>query len=211
MTEIILVRHGQTALNAAEVFRGRLDVDLDETGARQAEQVAGFLAGRRLEAVYSSPLLRAVRTARAIGSRQERLGVLTVPELTDMDLGEWQGLSSGEARERYPEVYGHWLESPHLARIPGAESLDEVRQRSWRFIEGLIPRHEGAAALVSHRVVSKVLICAMLGLDNSHFWNIRQDTCGVTTFRREEGRFVLVEHNNTSFMGPEERTGLSDF
>lgn len=210
MIQIILVRHGQTAFNATEVFRGRLNVDLDPTGERQAQQVAGFLASRRLAAVYSSPLLRAARTAQAIAERQA-LHAQAVPELTDMDLGGWQGLSSREASERYPTVYRQWLESPHLARIPGAESLDRVRDRAWRFTERMLSGQEGAVALVSHRVVLKLLICTMLGLDTSRFWHVRLDTCGVTTFRREHGRFVLVEHNNTCFTGAPEQAGQADF
>jgi len=59
--------------------------------------------------------------------------------------------------------------------------------------------------------VNKVLICALLGLDNSHFWNIRQDTCGTTTFAYQNGRFVLTKHNDTSYLRPLAKAPLSDF
>ena len=70
--------------------------------------------------------------------------------------------------------------------------------------------NEGTIALVSHRVIHKVMICALLGLDNSRFWNIRLDTCGVTTFTHEDKGFVLVHHNDTSFLRTM-KTTLSDF
>jgi len=65
--------------------------------------------------------------------------------------------------------------------------------------------------LVSHRVVNKVLICALLGLDNSHFWNIRQDNCGTTVFALENGRFILTKHNDTSYLKPLAKAELGDF
>ncbi len=75
----------------------------------------------------------------------------------------------------------------------------------------VIARHEGTVVLVSHRVVNKVLICALLGLDNSHFWNIRQDTGGITTFTYENERFILTEHNDTSYLKSLQKAPLSDF
>jgi broad specificity phosphatase PhoE len=78
-------------------------------------------------------------------------------------------------------------------------------------INQVIIKHEGTVALVSHRVVGKVLICALLGLDNSHFWNIRLDTCGITTFLYEKNRFTLAQHNDTSFLRPLGKAALGDF
>jgi broad specificity phosphatase PhoE len=72
-------------------------------------------------------------------------------------------------------------------------------------------KHERSVALVSHRVVNKVLICALLGLDNSHFWNIRQDICGMTTFAYADGRFTLTKHNDTSYLKPLPKATPSDF
>ena len=65
--------------------------------------------------------------------------------------------------------------------------------------------------MVSHRVVNKVLICALLTLDNSHFWSIKVDTAGITIFTYEDGRFVLIKHNDTSFLKPIQKVPLSDF
>jgi broad specificity phosphatase PhoE len=210
MTEIILARHGQTAWNVAEVFRGRIDIELDATGLKQAELLAEYLSHRKLESVYSSPLRRAAQTAEAIAQHHSLTAEITAG-LNDIDFGEWQGLSREEVSNKYSELYSAWVTTPHRIRMPAGESLDDVRQRAVVLVNEVIEKHKGAVVLVSHRVVHKVLICALLGLDNSHFWDIRLDNCGLTTFEFTEGRFVLVEHNNTSFLEPLKQARLSDF
>ena len=210
-TSIILVRHGQTAWNAEEVFRGQIDIELDETGLKQAELLAEYLSRRKLEAVYSSPLKRAIQTAEAI-ARHHGLTVEIAPGLNDIDFGEWQGLSLREVRTRFNELLEMWVSDPHLVRIPSGDSLDEVRQRALALMNQVVDKHGGKEiALVSHRVVNKVLICALLGLDNSHFWDVRLDTCGITTFELDDGRFVLTEHNNTSFSDSLKQERSGDF
>ena len=103
-TSIILVRHGQTAWNVAQVFRGRIDIGLDETGLKQAELLGKYLSRHSLEAVYSSPLKRAVQTAEAI-AHHHSLAVETSPGINDIDFGEWQGLSIEEVRTRFSDCW----------------------------------------------------------------------------------------------------------
>ena len=95
--------------------------------------------------------------------------------------------------------------------MPAGESLNDVSKRVIGVVDEVIAKYEGTVILVSHRVVSKVIICALLGLDDSHFWNIRQDTCGITAFTYENERFILTEHNNTSYLKPLQKNPLSDF
>jgi len=200
MVEIILVRHGETNWNSAEIFRGRADVPLNDIGVEQAERLGDYLSGEKIDVIYSSPLQRAVQTAGAIARRQD-LDVNTVVNLTDIDYGQWQGLSSDEVADRYPELYQDWLDTPEQVRIPGGESLEDVRCRAMPFLEDAVARcGEGRIVLVSHRVVNKVLICALLGLDNSSFWNVKMETGGITRFVFDRGRVVLTGHNDTSHL-----------
>ena len=210
MADIILVRHGETEWNVEEIFRGRIDIELNETGIKQAELLAEYLGQVKIAAVYSSPLKRALRTA-AIIAANHKLRVEIAPGLIDFDYGKWQGLPQQEVKEQYQELYTRWLSRPHQVRMPEGESLDDVSKRAMRVVDEIITKVEGTAVLVSHRVVNKVLICALLGLDNAHFWNVRQDVCGITTFSYEKGRFVLTEHNNTSFLKPLHKAQLGDF
>jgi len=210
VTEIILVRHGETEWNRQEVFRGRIDVDLNDTGRRQAELLAKHLGQAKVDAVYSSPLKRALETADRI-ARYHRLDVQIAHGLIDFDYGEWQGLPHEAVKTKYEELYTRWVEKPHQVRIPGGESLDNVTERAISIVNEVTARYQGMVALVSHRVVNKVLICALLGLDNSRFWNIKQDTGGMTTFTHENGRFILTEHNITAYLNPLGKVPLSDF
>jgi len=210
MLEVILARHGETDWNVAEIFRGGVDVALNETGLRQAELLGEYLSGVKIDAIYSSPLKRALRTAEAIASRQA-LGVSIAPGLIDFDFGEWQGLSHQEVKDRYRELYAEWASHPDKVKMPAGESLEDVRKRAMAVVRDLVKRYDGTVVLVSHRVVNKVLICALLGLNNSHFWNIKLDTCGITSFSYEGGSFILTRHNDTSYLKPVQKAPLSDF
>jgi broad specificity phosphatase PhoE len=210
MTVIILARHGETGWNVEEIFRGRIDVELNETGLKQAELLAEYLSNIKISAIYSSPLKRALKTAESIASHH-KLDVEIAPDLIDFNYGEWQGLPHQEVKDRYNELYAEWMGNPHLIRMPNGESLNDVRDRAMGVVSDVIASYEGIVVLISHRVVNKVLICALLGLGNSNFWNIRQDTCGITTFIYEDGRFILAEHNNTSYLKPLYKAPLSDF
>lgn len=205
-----MVRHGETEWNVTNIFRGRIDIELSQTGMKQAELLAEYLSDTKVDAIYSSPLKRALQTAEAI-ARYHRLSVEIAPALLDFNFERWQGLSRQEVRDKYKALYAEWLENPHQVQIPDGENLDNVRKRALGVVESIIAKHEGTAILVSHRVVNKVLICALLGLDNSHFWNIAQDTCGITLFTYENNRFVLAKHNDTSFLASLQKARLEDF
>jgi len=211
MVEIILARHGETDFNASEIFRGRADVALNENGLKQAGLLGEYLGDEKIDFIYSSPLKRAVKTAEAI-ARPRAMDVNIVQNLIDIDCGEWQGLSLREVKEKYPEIYQEWLDTPEQVRIPGGESLEDVRNRVLPFVEDAVMRcGEGRVVLVSHRAVNKVLICALLRLDNSYFWNFKLDTGGITRFNFDGDRVILISHNDTSYLKSLQCLPLNDF
>lgn len=211
MVEVILARHGETDWNKDEIFRGRADVELNETGLQQAALLGEYLSSEKIDFVYSSPLRRAVKTAGAI-ARHRALDVNTVQNLIDFDYGEWQGLSHRDVKGKYPELFQDWRDTPEQVRIPGGESLEDVRSRAMPFVEDAVMRcGEGRIVFVSHRVVNKVLICALLGLGNAHFWNVRLDTGGISRFNCGDGGVVLTSHNDTSYLKPVRGMPLNDF
>jgi len=198
MIRFVIVRHGETEWNRVERFRGRADVPLNEVGLSQAEATA-----RRIEtlwqaaAVYSSPLSRAVKTAEAIAGRFS-LRVQVHPELIDIDYGQWQGLLPEDVRERWPELLSAWYEAPHTVRIPGGESLEDLRVRCGSAVNEIGARHSGSTVvLVAHTVINRVILLVMLGLGNDRFWHFRQDTCAINEIEAEGGEFTLVSMNDT--------------
>ena len=211
MLEIILARHGETDWNVAEVFRGRADVGLNETGLKQAALLGEYLGHLRIVAVRSSPLKRARQTAGEV-ARHHGLEVAVADGLIDFDYGKWQGLSHREVRDSYKELYAAWREHPEGMTMPDGESLGDVRERGMAVVADAVAGYDGGTVvLVSHRVVNKVLTCALLGLDNARFWNIRQDTCGITRFNYTGGTFILTGHNDTSYLQSLHGTALADF
>jgi broad specificity phosphatase PhoE len=120
-------------------------------------------------------------------------------------------LSEQQVKRLYPALLNEWHSSPHKVRMPDGESLDDTRGRVIESLTGVLSKHQGRVLLVSHRVVLKVLICSLLGLDNSHFWNISQDVCGITVFNYVDGRFVLTRHNDTSHLKELQEPALDDF
>ena len=187
MVRLIVVRHGRTEWNRVERFRGRADIELDEVGLTQAEAVARRISEWQVSAIYSSPLRRALTTAEIL-ARRCGLAAKPLPGIIDIDYGVWQGLSSEEAQTKDNGLYEMWMESPHTVRFPDGESLAEVRERAASAVESLITQHpKETIVLVSHKVVCQVLILSLLGVDNSHFWQIAQDVCAVNLFEVRGG------------------------
>jgi broad specificity phosphatase PhoE len=210
MAELILVRHGETVWNVEKIYRGRTDVRLDEVGIKQAELLAKYLGNWQLAAIYSSPLRRARDTANIIAHYQ-KIDVQIADGLVDFDYGEWQSLPEQEVKRLYPALLHGWHNTPHKVRMPGGESLEDVKRRAIEVVNDVPFKYQGSVVLVSHRVVIKVLICSLLGLDNSHFWNISQDVGGITIFNYADGRFILTRHNDTSHLKELQKIALDDF
>jgi len=204
MTRIVLVRHGQTEWNRVERFRGQADVPLDETGLAQAEATARRVAAEwHPVAVYSSPLARAVRTAEAIAG-QFGLPVHIHRGLTDIDYGQWQGLTPDEARELWPEMVEAWYRTPEAAQIPGGETLNRLQVRAMEAVRELAARHQGTTiVLVGHTVVNRAILLGILGLPDHRFWRLRQDTCAINILDADDKGFTLVSMNDTCHLkGP---------
>jgi broad specificity phosphatase PhoE len=197
MTRVVLARHGETEWNRVERFRGRTDIELNETGHRQAQAVAQRLSSWQTEAIYSSPLKRALQTAQPI-AQACGLEVQGLEGIIDIDYGDCAGLSPEEFSTRHPDLFEKWRDAPQRVRFPGGEGLEDVRRRAWRAVEEICSTHEdGTLILVSHVVVNRVLICAALGVGNSSFWKIGQDNAAVNVIEAEQGGYRLLLLNDT--------------
>lgn len=181
MTAVYVLRHPQTTWNVEERYQGRLEAPLSPEGRRQARQVAKAFAPGDLDAIYSSPLLRARDLARAIveatGSR-----LYFDNRLTELGLGCWEGLHVSEIRQRYPALYDEWYLRPDTISFPHGESLAAVRDRSQSALADVFARHpEGNVALVTHSAVVQVLVASALSLDLRHIHQLRISNAAITT------------------------------
>ncbi|MFE1955740.1 histidine phosphatase family protein [Streptomyces sp. NPDC059524] len=164
MGELIVIRHGQTEWSLSGQHAGRTDVPLTEAGEAAARSLAPRLAGRRLTAVFSSPLSRALRTA--------ELACLTDakpdPDLLEWDYGGYEGLTAEQIRASRPD-WDLWRDGvvPGDAGHPG-ERLDEVAARTDAVLDRIRPLlSEGDVAVVAHGHLARVLTVRWLGLDPS--------------------------------------------
>jgi len=192
---IYIVRHGETLWNKEEVFRGRKDVPLNETGKKQAEKAGAYFAGISLSRIVSSPLQRAVQTAEAI-SGTTGVRVETMEEFTDINFGIWEGLPRREVEERYPVDFGLWKTSPQKLQVNGGETLAMVRGRISGGLTKLTAYGEGAAAIVTHRVICKMIVLSCLDIGDEHFWDLKYDPASITLLEGQQGNFTLAFSND---------------
>ncbi|HHX88107.1 MAG TPA: histidine phosphatase family protein [Firmicutes bacterium] len=190
---IILIRHGETEWNKEKIFRGHKDVPLNGRGQGQARDTARALTGFKIDEVYSSPLSRAMMTAREIAAGHD-LPVFPRESFIDIDFGVWEGLSLKEIQQKYPREYRSWVETPHLWKASGGETLLEVRERSWKELLQLIREVSGETlVVVTHRVVLKMLLMAVLGMGDNQFWMLQQGPCALNVIKYWGGRGFTVE------------------
>ncbi|HTE86319.1 MAG TPA: histidine phosphatase family protein [Dehalococcoidia bacterium] len=186
--KVILVRHCETDHNRVGRVQGQSDAPLNERGLAQAACLAQSLAGQSIQALYSSPLRRAVQTAEPIAAA---LGIEVRQSLSlmEIDAGEMDGLTGAEMRERFPAVMSAWLAGPDgSVRLPGGESLDAVQARAWSFVESLRDQDGVQTAVcVTHYFVLLALIARAVRLPLSNISRLRQSlgSFSVVEFRNE--------------------------
>ena len=149
----MLIRHGQSTWNSEHRIQGQLDPPLSAEGRRQAELLAGRLAGRRFAGFYSSDLKRAFETAEilapAVGARPE-----PVPALREIFLGEWEGLRTEEIAERFPEAWDRWVEEPDWDVVPGGEGAAHFDARVGGAIDDILERRGRGDHLVTRLAIA---------------------------------------------------------
>ena len=180
MARLLLVRHGDTELNSSERYWGNTDVRLSEAGLRQAEKLGDRLAVEKINIVYSSDLKRASVTAETIASRHN-LGVITCPELREINFGELEGLTFREIIERYPRVARLWMQRSPKLKCPGGESLVEFSHRVSQFLPRL-KNHtpEETILIVAHSGSLRSLLCYLMGIESERRWQFRLDLASLT-------------------------------
>lgn len=195
---LFLVRHGETEHNRRGLALGREDVPLNEHGRWQVERLAHALAHEPLAAVYSSPLSRALDTARAI-ARPHGLPVQIEPRFIEMDIGQAEGLTFAQVRTRYPGLLEAWLSAEGPAQpMPGGERLVDVQARAWEALEELVARHpQEDVVTVTHHFVILSILTRVLGMDLADFRRIRHSVAAISILNIQGDRRRLVLLNST--------------
>lgn len=196
MSAIYLVRHGETAFNRDGRGLGRSDIALTDLGERQAEAVGRAFSGVPIARVYSSPLVRARTVAEAIG-RMADVPVETREELTEMDVGETEGLDFSHMRAAFPEFIRAWA-GPHAVDtpLPGGESLRDVAARIAALAAGLRDAANGGVVIASHNFVIKSLLCTLLDVPLENFRAFQVDLASISELSVRNGRVSVRRLND---------------
>lgn len=165
MTRILLIRHGDTIASKDGRFTGSTDIPLSEGGRVHACQLATRLGLYPIAAFYSSNMQRAYETARFI-AQVHAMEVTQVPELREIDHGEWDGKTREEILQSDPKSLEEYDRDPYHFRAVGGESGEDLLNRAVPAIQALVRKHPSDTILVvAHKTTNRLLICHYLGID----------------------------------------------
>jgi broad specificity phosphatase PhoE len=200
-TFMYLIRHGATEANLAQPARlqgRRHNPPLARLGIRQAELTRDFLAVRPLDHCFCSPLLRAVQTASIIAA-PHGLSPQPLDELTECDVGNWEGMDWQAIRYLDAEGYRQFMENPANFGYPGGESFGDVFQRVSRCLNGLLIKFAGQSIMVvAHHVVNRTYLANLLGMSPEQARQVTLDNCGISVVTRT-GEKTTIGTLNASF------------
>jgi len=207
---IYLIRHAQTTSSAVDSFNGQHELPLTERGRVQAQALGSRLTGVKFSAVYRSPLDRTRETASLVAPAFAH-NLVILPGLTEIDYGEWEGLSSNQAELKWPAEFVAWREDAEHHAPVGGETARRVAERALEALESVRVRHDdsgdpslaGPALVVSHKATLRILACALMGAPLSNYRkSIGQDECALNLIelRKHKPPFIRV-WNDTAHLG----------
>jgi alpha-ribazole phosphatase len=194
------VRHGITEFNSTRRFAGYSDVEMNAAGYQQVEKLRDRLANERIDAVYSSDLKRALDTAEVI-SAGRKLNIEACPELREMNYGDAEGLTFQEINSRYPEVAKLIANFNLRLTFPGGENFEGFIERTRKFLDRLNEHTPSETILIAaHSGPLRVLVCSLLGIDQSHWRQIGCDNASLSIISTYPQAAILSLLNGTSHL-----------
>ncbi len=196
--KLILIRHGETLWNKEGRVQGTSDIELSDIGTSQAGLLASSLKNQHIEAIYSSPLKRALQTAQIINEFHS-LHINTYKELMEMDQGIFEGLSFKELMNDKKDFLKKWVADPAGVKMPKGESLTELQDRAWRIMEHIISQGKNAL-VVSHNFTIAAILCRLRDISLSQFRSTCVDTASKTIVRIDNNLPTIELLNDRSFL-----------
>jgi broad specificity phosphatase PhoE len=201
-TRILLIRHGETDWNRIRRFQGRSDLPLNQKGKDQAHALASALKDESLTAIYSSPLIRTLETARLIKVFHPSIPLFEEEGLVEMNLGEFEGMEAQRWAAEYPDFLRTWQETPASVTMPGGESLQEVQTRAIGTLERITKLYptESTLLLCSHNFVNLTMLCYALRVPLDRFREVRQETGALNVLYMQGQRLWAKVVNERSYL-----------
>lgn len=198
---LILIRHGETDWNAALRYQGHAAVPLNDIGRAQARAAGARLRAAGAAALYASDLLRAAETAAILGAAVG-LAPQQMPELREIDVGQWEGLTPEELYRRFPDHMREFERDPARTVRLGGESYAQLQARALAALTTIQRRHApGETVLaVSHGGTIRALLCHVIGLDLAHFGRLWLDNGSFTELRLGSSGWRLTRLNDAAHL-----------
>jgi len=195
---ILLVRHGQTRSNVTGYYMGWSNEDLNEVGYEQARRLSARLANAPIDSIYTSPLKRAYTTASLIAEPHD-IEVKPLDDLIEIKLGDWEGLSEDEVRQRWPVIWHMSKIDPSGLWFPNGETFMQVVERAVRAFESVAAASQKKqAVIVTHDIVVRILAAYIMGVPYSIYRRLEIDNASLSVVRIADGTRQLITLNDTS-------------
>lgn len=201
--ELILVRHGETEWNKQRRIQGcRSDTGLSPRGREQADKLAAVLRKERIDAIYSSPLKRALETAQTIAEACG-LPVQTLPELREIDAGQLDGLLERELTGPLEAAWNELCSGNAAAQLPEGESLRDLQKRTSWAVDRMLEKHiDGNVVVVAHLLANLAITCQALDIDIRQIARLKQGLGSITILDLTTQGNSLVLLNDTCHLQP---------
>ncbi len=190
-----LIRHGETEMNVKNIFRGRLEIPLNENGKNQLKALGKVLKNKGIEIIYSSPLKRSMMSAKILS---QKMGVKLSPmeEFNNINLGIWQGIEKEKVKREFPGEWNLWINDTDNFKIEGGETLSEIRNRIKSGFKKLLKSNENNMAIVTHRSILKVIFGYILQIEKNYFWKFYFDNGSYSILTHDEKRGFQIRGLN---------------
>ncbi len=202
MTNIVLIRHGESETNYKRIFTGNLNPNLTEKGFHQAELASDYIANNyKIDKIYASDLKRAYTTA-VPASKRFSLEIIPSEQLREINGGEWQDKTYTDINETYPDAYGLWLNDIGNAVCTGGESVKQLADRVMKKLTEIAEENVGKTVLIAtHATPIRAFqtICQHGTLDEMK--NVPWvPNSSITIAEYENGRFTLKLIGENSYL-----------
>lgn len=172
VTTVYYVRHVQAAGNLARRFQGHINTDISELVARQLDELGGYFADIELDHVYTSPLIRAYKTASAVVAGRD-IPLTTDDRLKELSAGEWEDYPIFDMPKHYPDHWDRWNNHFWDFTAPGGESIEQLCGRMSDALTDIVAANTGGTVcIVSHGCALRSLTNYILGLRGEQFGNV---------------------------------------
>lgn len=206
MTKLYLTRHGETIWNTEGRFQGFANSDLTDLGVKQAQWLERRIRDLEIDVVYSSPTGRAYDTAKILEERRN-VGITTHDDLREINVGVWEGKNQDEIRELCQENhFNFWNKPSKYVPTEGAESYNEMADRSFKAVSDIVKSNKGKRILVvTHTITIKSFMCRLENRDIDTLWNepfVKQTSLTEIHFTDDSYEIILnadMSHHEYSF------------